>query len=180
VTGPGRRIVLKTVRKDVSRFIGVRPGLGTRPHADQSIHPSGGSFSGHLNPRCRDWVQPISLKGAALGERPQPQYTNSLSSMSVSESSLLWRRDTSHDKRIRKGGSWVHGPSRSCHWNSTDANRSRVHPPGSSCSENRCPLVSASHRRVSHSTSNCIPPDRPRSPGWCAAGPTALSPNDEK
>ena len=56
VTGPGRRIELKTVPKDVSRFAGVRPGLGTHPHADQSIHRSGGSFSGRFNPRCRDWV----------------------------------------------------------------------------------------------------------------------------
>src|SRR5579864_4678630 len=53
VTGPGRRIDIKTVRKDVSRLTGVRPGLGTHPHADQSIHRSGGSASGHLNPRCR-------------------------------------------------------------------------------------------------------------------------------
>ena len=48
VTGPGRRIELKTVPKDVSRFAGVRPGLGTHPHADQSVHRSGGSFSGHF------------------------------------------------------------------------------------------------------------------------------------
>jgi hypothetical protein len=53
VTGPGRRIELRTVPKDVSRFFRVRPGLGTHPHADQSIHRSGGSLSGQLNPRCR-------------------------------------------------------------------------------------------------------------------------------
>ena len=47
MTGPGRRIELKTVPRDVSRFAGVRPGLGTHPHADQSIHRSGGSLSGH-------------------------------------------------------------------------------------------------------------------------------------
>jgi hypothetical protein len=38
VTGPGRRIELRTAPKDVSRFFRVRPGLGTHPHADQSIH----------------------------------------------------------------------------------------------------------------------------------------------
>ena len=53
MTGPGRRIDIKTVRKDVSRNTGVRPGLGTHPHADQSVHRSGGSLSGQLNPRCR-------------------------------------------------------------------------------------------------------------------------------
>jgi hypothetical protein len=37
-------------------MIRVRPGLGTHPHADQSIHRSGGSFSGRFNPRCRLWV----------------------------------------------------------------------------------------------------------------------------
>ena len=42
----------KTVPKDVSRFSGVRPGLGTHPHADQSVHRNGGSLSGQLNPRC--------------------------------------------------------------------------------------------------------------------------------
>ena len=53
VTGPGRRIVRRTVRKDVSRFAGVRLGLGAHPHADQSIHRSGGSSSGRFNPGCR-------------------------------------------------------------------------------------------------------------------------------
>ena len=53
VTGPGRRIERKAVPQDVSRFAGVGPGLGTHPHADQSIHRSDGSLSGHLNPRCR-------------------------------------------------------------------------------------------------------------------------------
>ena len=45
MTGPGRRIDIKTAREDVSRFPGVRPGLGTYPHADQSVHRSGGSLS---------------------------------------------------------------------------------------------------------------------------------------
>jgi hypothetical protein len=36
-------------------MFGVRPGLGTHPHADQTVHRSGGSLSGHLNPRCRVW-----------------------------------------------------------------------------------------------------------------------------
>ena len=31
----------------------VRPGLGTPPHADKSIHRSGGSLSGQLTPRYR-------------------------------------------------------------------------------------------------------------------------------
>ena len=53
VTGPGRRIELKTVLSDVSRIIGVRPGLDTHSHADQLPHRSGGSLSGHFNPRCR-------------------------------------------------------------------------------------------------------------------------------
>ena len=61
VTGPGRRIELKTVPKDVSRIIGVRPGLGTHPHADQSIHRSGGSLSGRFNPRCRAGVPPFGV-----------------------------------------------------------------------------------------------------------------------
>ena len=39
VTGPGRRIVLKTVLTDVSRIIGVRPGLDTHSHADQLPSP---------------------------------------------------------------------------------------------------------------------------------------------
>ena len=34
-------------------MFGVRPGLGTHPHADQTNHRSGGSLSGQLNPRCR-------------------------------------------------------------------------------------------------------------------------------
>ena len=42
VTGPGRWIVRRTVPRDVSRFFGVRPGLGTHPHADQLHHRSGG------------------------------------------------------------------------------------------------------------------------------------------
>src|SRR5271155_1595529 len=50
VTGPGRRIERKTVPKDVSRTVGVRPGLGTHPYADQSTYSSGGSLSGHFNP----------------------------------------------------------------------------------------------------------------------------------
>ena len=40
---PGRRIVIKTVRKDVSRIVGVRPGLGIHPHADRFLHRGGGS-----------------------------------------------------------------------------------------------------------------------------------------
>ena len=67
VTGPGRRIVRRTVRKDVSRIVGVRPGLGTHPHADQSVHQSGGSLSAQLNPRCRDGLPPYGTLGAPLG-----------------------------------------------------------------------------------------------------------------
>ena len=47
--------------------IGVRPGLGTHPHADQSIHRSGGSFSDHLNPRCRDGDSFLTLRCQASG-----------------------------------------------------------------------------------------------------------------
>jgi len=39
---PGRRIVIKTVPRDVSRFIWVRPGSGIHPHADRCRHRGGG------------------------------------------------------------------------------------------------------------------------------------------
>ena len=68
VTGPGRRIVRRTVLTDVSRMFGVRPGLGTHSHADQSIHRSGGSLSARLNPRCRVGrpVQSRKVGGASV------------------------------------------------------------------------------------------------------------------
>ena len=46
--------------------IGVRPGLGTHPYADESLHRSGGSLSGHFNPRCRDGVPACGTIGAVL------------------------------------------------------------------------------------------------------------------
>ncbi len=67
VTGPGRRIELKTVLSDVSRIIGVRPGLDTHSHADQLPHRSGGSLSGHFNPRCRDGDSFLTLRCQASG-----------------------------------------------------------------------------------------------------------------
>jgi hypothetical protein len=43
--------------------------LGTHPHADQSIHRSGGSLSGHVNPRCRDRGRSRVLAEAYVDER---------------------------------------------------------------------------------------------------------------
>ena len=40
---PGRRIVIKTVRKTSAGIVGVRPGLGIHPHADRFPNRGGGS-----------------------------------------------------------------------------------------------------------------------------------------
>jgi hypothetical protein len=67
---PGRRIVIKTVRKDVSRIVGVRPGLGIHPHADRYPHRGG-------KPDQRPVQSSLPGMGAdwfiALAQVPEPE-----------------------------------------------------------------------------------------------------------
>ena len=63
---PGRRIVFKTVRRTSAGIVGVRPGSGIHPHADQFPLRNGGPSAGYVNPRCRLGGGTLAVLGARL------------------------------------------------------------------------------------------------------------------